>query len=165
MLEIATRASQKTPSKAGKILRREAGMSGRQRIRRQRGFTLLEVFVAVALLVVGTLGMYASIRASAILKETAGETNAAMFKLQATVEYIMGMPFDEIVKVFPDGTAVAVETLVDSLGENDRTLQDEQVCVTYRDHAADPLFFTVTVTWTSRSGTPRSEHLSAARAR
>jgi hypothetical protein len=134
--------------------------------KRAAAFTFVEVLVAVTLMVIGFLGVYASMYASALLRETANETNVAMFKCQATMEYIFSLPFDQITTVFPPGTPVNVSPFIDSNPENNFILSGEQVVVTYPNGpGVDPIHFVVTITWTSRLGTQRTESLSTARAR
>jgi prepilin-type N-terminal cleavage/methylation domain-containing protein len=130
------------------------------------GFTFVEVLIAITLLVIGFLGVYASLYATALLRETANETNVAMFKLQTTMEYIFSLPFDKIPVDLPAGAAVNVSPLVDSDPNNNFQLSGEQVVVTYpKGTGADPLEFTITITWTSRMGTDRTEQMASARAR
>jgi|GEM_PF-4167872 len=134
--------------------------------KRTSAFTFVEVLIAITLMVIGFLGIFASMYASALLRETANETNIAVFKAQTTTEYIFGIPFDTVPTVFPAGNPVNVNALVDSNLMNDFQLSNEQISVTYPGGtAADPLRFVVTVTWTSRMGTQRTETISCARAR
>ena len=129
------------------------------------GFTFTEVLVAVTLLVIGFMGIYASMHSSALVRETAHETNVAMFKLQTAQEYVFVVPFDEITATFPEGTPVDIVSMTESIDKNDFRLRDEQITVSYDDPNADPLRFTVTIDWVSRTGTPRCENISCARAR
>ena len=129
------------------------------------GFTFIEVLVAVALLVIGFLGLYSSFHASALLRETANETNAAMFKLQTTVEYLFSLPFDDITTVLPQDAPIDITALMDSDTANDYWLNNESVTIFYEDPLADPLKFTVTVNWNSRTGSPRSKSVSSGRVR
>jgi prepilin-type N-terminal cleavage/methylation domain-containing protein len=130
------------------------------------GFTFVEVLVAVTLLVIGFLGVYGSLHASSLLRETANETNVAMFKLQTTMEYLFCLPFDQVPALFPDGTAVDVTALMDANPDNNFLLPGEQIVVTYPNGAeGDPLHFAITITWNSRLGTVRTETIESARAR
>ena len=135
------------------------------RTRRGGGFTFVEVLVAVTLLIVGFLGVYSSLYASALLRETSNETNIAMFKLQSTMEYLFSIPFDDVTTALPPSTPINIVALTDSNPFNDFHLGSESIRVTYVDPAADPLNFTITITWTSRFGTTRVEAISSARAR
>lgn len=81
------------------------------------------------------------------------------------MEHIFTMPFDDITVVLKEGEPVVFEELTDSLPDNDFRLRDEEVTVDYENPASDPLYFTVTATWTSRSGVARAEQISCARAR
>jgi len=140
-----------------------------KRFRKTRGgrgaFSLVEVMVAAALLVVGFLGIFSTFHSCAALRESACETNRAMFELQAVVEYIFSRPFDEVTTILPDGAPATVPGLTDGSPHAGMELADKEIILTYEDPAADPLQFTVTITWTSRCGGPRSETLSCARAR
>jgi hypothetical protein len=129
------------------------------------GFTFIEIMVATALLMIGFMGMFASLHASALLRETANETNVAMFKLQMTMEYLFGLPFDDVVTTLPEGTAVDLAALVDSNVNNDLPLNNESITIDYEDPAADPLKFTITITWTARPGNARSASISSGRVR
>lgn len=129
------------------------------------GFTLLEVLIAAVLLVIGFMGVFASLHASAQLREAADETNTAMFKLQGTVEYAFGLPFDQVTTTLPHATPVVIPGVNDAGAADGFVLQGEQITVAYDDPAADPLRFRVTITWTSRLGNPCSETVSCARSR
>lgn len=126
-------------------------------------FTFVEVLAAVSLLVIAFLGVFASFRSSGLLREATNETNRAMFKLQAVMEFAFGQPFDDVTTLLPPGEPIDIPGLTDGAG--DFQLSNEQIIVTYDDPGADPLHFTITITWTSRLGTQRSESLSCARAR
>jgi len=129
------------------------------------GFTFTEVLVAVTLLVIGFMGIYASMHSSALVRETAHETNVAMFKLQTTVEYMFGIPFDDLTTALPEGQAIDIEALAEGAGSNGFVLSNETVTVDYEDPTADPLKFTVTMTWNSRLGNARTATISSARGR
>ena len=133
--------------------------------RKDGGFSLVEVMVAAMLLVVGFLGIFSTFHSCAVLRETANETNRAMFELQAVVEYIFSRPFDEVTTILPDGAPATVPGLTDGSPHGGLELADKDIVVTYDDPAADPLHFTVTICWTSRLGTRRTESISCARAR
>jgi Tfp pilus assembly protein PilV len=135
------------------------------RTRRGSGFTFVEVLVAVTLLIVGFLGVYSSLYASGLLRETSNETNIAMFKLQSTMEYLFTLPFDDITTKLPANTAINIVALTDSNPFNDFKLSSESIKVAYVDPAANPINFTITITWKSRLGTARAESISSARLR
>jgi Tfp pilus assembly protein PilV len=136
------------------------------RLRRNRGaFTFVEVLVATTLLIIGFLGVYASLYASGMLRETSNETNIAMFKLQSTMEYLFSVPFDDVTTKLPAATAINIVALTDSNPYNDFKLSNEKITVAYVDAKADPLNFTITINWKSRMGTTRVESISSARAR
>lgn len=141
-------------------------MSARRRERSaESGFTFIEVLVAVTLLVIGFLGIFASLHASGLLRETAHETNVAMFKLQTATEFMFSLAFDDMTTTMPEGTPIDIMKLTDSNANNDFVLNNEVMTVAYEDPAADPLKFTVTLTWDSRMGTGRSASISSGRVR
>jgi len=129
------------------------------------GFTFIEVLAAVSLLIIGFLGLFASFHTSAMLRETSNETSLAMFKLQTTVEYLFALPFDDITTILPADTPIDIATLADSNTDNDLGLNNEVITIGYEDVAGNPLKFTVSITWTSRMGNPRSASLSSGRVR
>jgi len=141
-------------------------MSAKRRKRSaESGFSFIEVLVAVTLLVIGFMGIYASLHASALLRETAHETNVAMFKLQTAMEYMFSLAFDDMTTTLPEDTPIDIMALTDSNANNDFVLNNEVLTVAYEDPAADPLKFTFTITWDSRMGTPRSASISSGRVR
>jgi hypothetical protein len=129
------------------------------------GFSYLETTIAIFMLIVGFLGIYASFEASAAMRETANETNVAMFKLQTVQESVFSMAFDDVPVKLPPDTPILLENITDSLPANDFKLRDEVITVSYLDPANDPLFFTAKIVWTSRNGVPREEEISCARGR
>lgn len=136
-----------------------------KRGKNRAGFSFIEVLAAVTLLVIGFMGMFASLHTSALLRETANETNVAMFKLQTAMEFAFGLPFDDVVTTLPEATPIDLTALTDSNVNNDLPLNNEVILIDYEDPAADPLKFTITMTWTSRAGTARSAMVSSGRVR
>lgn len=133
--------------------------------RREAGFSFVETLVAMTLMTIGFLGFYASLHASARMREAASDTNIAVFKLQSVVEHVFSIPFDDVTSVFPDGQAVDITALVDSLPENDFRLLGETITVTYDDPAAEALHFKVAIAWDSRLGGRRAVDVACVRAR
>jgi len=136
----------------------------RQRQRRA-AFSYLETTMALFMLISGFLGIYASFEASSQVRETANETNVAMFKLQTVLETVFELPFDDITAKLAQGPPILLENITDSLPDNNFKLRDEVITISYLDPTTDPLFFTAQITWTSRSGVPRHEEISCARAK
>jgi Tfp pilus assembly protein PilV len=136
-----------------------------KRKQRTGGFTFIEVIVGITVMVLGFLGLYASLQASGRLRESAKETNIAMFKLQTTMEYVFSVPFDDITTLLPPDTPIDIVALTDSTTGNDYRLNNEQIILAYEDPSGDPLKFTATITWDTRFGTPRRASLSSARMR
>jgi len=135
------------------------------RVRKVAGFSYLETTMALFMLIVGFLGIYASFETSAVVRETANETNVAMFKLQTVQETVFSMAFDDVAVKLPPDTPILLENITDSLPANDFKLRDEAITVSYLDPTSDPLFFTAKINWTSRSGVPSHEEISCARGR
>ena len=133
--------------------------------RRGDGFTFIEVIVAITVMVLAFMGLYGSMQASALLRETAKETNVASFKLQNSMEYLFSVPFDDIPTILPPDTPFDIVSLMDSVAGNDFRLSNEQIKIQYEDLNVDPIKFTITITWNSRLGTPRTASLSSARMR
>lgn len=141
-------------------------MAARKQSRKRRdGFSYLETAMALFMLIVGFLGIYSSFDVSAQVRETANETNVAMFKLQTAMETVFSVPFDDITETLSADESIQFEKITDSLPANDFKLRDEDVTISYKDTTTDPLYFTVKIAWTSRSGVPRTEEISCARAR
>ncbi len=130
-----------------------------------KGFTFIEVLVGITLIVIGFLGLYASLLASGRLRESSKETNVAIFKLETTMEYLFSVPWDDITTLLPEGTPVDIVAITDSTAGNDFRLNNEQISLHYEDPSADPIKFTVTINWNTRFGTPRQASLSSARMR
>lgn len=142
------------------------GERGMMRTRRGTlGFTFIEVLIAITLLVMGFLGLFASIHSSAQLRESSHETSIAMFKLQRTNEFLFGLPFDDITTTLPADTVIDIAALTDSDVNNDDPLNGEQITISYEDPAADPLKFTISIAWTTRFGNARQANISSGRVR
>ena len=96
---------------------------------------------------------------------TSHETNTAMFKLQTATEFMFSLAFDDMTTTMPEGTPIDIMKLTDSNANNDFVLNNEVMIVAYEDPAADPLKFTVTLTWDSRMSSARSASISSGRVR
>ena len=122
------------PTTSEKIRRnhRRAGL------RIQRGFTLLEVTIAVALLTVLTLGaalVYVPVaRQTRVNREVA----TANMEVRRVLEKVHALPFNKIVSTHPDGQTIGLGSLPSG-----------QLVIDYADPAADPLVLTATLSWES----------------
>ena len=128
-----------------------------RRRRSLRGFTLLEVVIAMALLSVGALSIYQAIISYQDLSRLAHERNIAYFDLETAIEDVQSTPFNNIVTRFPNNQRIPkFEAL---------HLPRERIAVRYTNPAADPLYITVTVTWRDIKARLVSESLMTARTR
>ena len=64
--------------------------------RSPRGFTLLEVVLALSVLAVGLMAFYVTLSRAMLLSETNKQIKIALFEAQSIVEEIQGVPFDEV---------------------------------------------------------------------
>jgi prepilin-type N-terminal cleavage/methylation domain-containing protein len=126
------------------------------------GFTLAEVMISVAVLVVAVLGTFATQLSSSNVMRTSRETNAAMMDLRSAMDFLLVADFDDLAAAgtdFADGAQIAAFT--------DLHLANEAITVDYPNFAGgavpDPLQVVVTVTWTDFGGRDRSLSLSSMR--
>jgi prepilin-type N-terminal cleavage/methylation domain-containing protein len=146
------------------------------------GFSLLEVIISLAILVTVMLSVHHLIAALNLQNETNRQIKIAVFDAQSVLEGIIGTPFDQIMD--PDypsvGTAQPlfphnVDLPAYRTMQND---QNEQILVTYTDAngtdvdptslpftTPDPLYVTITVTWTGPRQIPMQYQLFTARTR
>ena len=66
------------------------------RARARRGLTLVEVFVALAVLAIGALAMVTSFISSTTLDQISNETSMALNEVRRVMEEIVRLPFDDI---------------------------------------------------------------------
>ena len=90
----------------------------------QEGFSLLELLIASAILVVVSLTMIYGMTLNLRLQQNARSADTAMADLITVRDQILASPFDEITERFPDGATVA--------GLN--KLPGETIVVTYPTH-------------------------------
>jgi prepilin-type N-terminal cleavage/methylation domain-containing protein len=64
--------------------------------RTRRGFTLVEVVIALAVVTIALIAMYMMVSRSLLLSRVNRQTKIALFHAQTIVEQIMGAPFDQI---------------------------------------------------------------------
>jgi prepilin-type N-terminal cleavage/methylation domain-containing protein len=122
-----------------------------------RGFTLVEVVLAIVVLAISALVAFPTMLSFTQLSDAASDENLATHDLMAAVEDLMATPFANLTTTYAHGTAIPKYT--------GRSLANEQIVVTYPDPAADPLEIVLTASWTDRRGHPRQEAFRCVRTR
>ena len=106
--------------------------------KRSSGMTLLEVIIAVAILtslaLSATLVFVPVSRQARVNREIA----AANIEAKRVLEKVHAIPFKDIIKVYPQGRQVVINTL-----------QGGVMTTTYEDPTADPLVMRAVLTWQS----------------
>lgn len=131
---------------------------------RRRGFTLLELTMAISVMAGAVLTAMATQLASLNLIKTTRESNVAMTDLSAAMEQVLILPVDQIpiaTSQFAANQPIAAFT--------DRNLRDERIVATYPGFAAavvpDPLTIVLTCTWTDWQNNQRQLTLTSLKTR
>lgn len=142
------------------------------------GFTIIELMIATAVLVVFATGTYIAILSSMDLSKTARETSIATAELECILEEINNTPFVNLAVSFPGSAArpagQSVETPPPCYNVNPaldtsipayrgRNLEDERVWVEYPNPGTDPLEIRVCIWWRTHRGTHREVTMSTVR--
>ena len=120
-----------------------------------RGFTLLEIMIAIAIMVGAILAILGLFLNYLMLVETAKNTTVAVDNAQAVLEAIRNTdPFtvSNVTAAFPAGVDLAPNFNFDKL-------DNEAIYVSYGSLTADPLQITATVNWQEKTRS-RSESLT-----
>jgi prepilin-type N-terminal cleavage/methylation domain-containing protein len=127
---------------------RSAGSGGRA------GFSLLEVVIATSILTVGAIVVFPTLFAYMEWSRMAHEDNLALHDLEAAAERLRGMPVSQILSYYPPpGSATTRESprrtvFVVRLTEYDGLhLPNQQMDLEYYAPTADPLVYSLRVTW------------------
>lgn len=129
------------------------------------GFTMVELMVAIAVLLVAVMTAFSTQLTSMNLMTTSRETNFAAAELQACMEQVLLLPTSKIPiqeSEFAAGRPVARYT--------DLNLQNEEIVATYPGYVAggpipDPLPIVLTITWTDGQGRARNMMLRSMKVR
>ena len=127
--------------------------------RGRAGFTMVELMVAIAVLLVAVLSTFSTQVTSLNLMNTSRETNTAVVELQTAMERLALLTADEIQNQFPAGQSIPVF--------DDRALVAERIVPTYPGAGATPgtLPIVLTLSWNDFQGRPRSLVLRSMKAR
>lgn len=133
--------------------------------RTRRGFTLVEMMIAITVLAVAVLSTFITQISSHNLMRTSRETNVAMADAEAAMDRLLLLPVDEIPvagSLFAAGQPVAAFTNLH--------LDNETIVPTYPGYAGvgpipDPLQIVLTVTWNDYAGRQRIIRLSSMKTR
>ena len=127
----------------------------------RRGFSLVEVMVALGVLAVMYMVVSSLLLSTAAVSDNDAELKTAAADLQAAMEAINGTPFDNIVPTYPNNQALPAF--------NDLHLDNEVLKISYTDPAAtNPLQINLTVTWKGSGGNgglAKSKRLTGLRVR
>lgn len=118
-------------------------------MRREAGFTLIELMVTVTVVVIALVGFVAANMAIQARSETVFERSVAIQDAHRVLEQMRDAANRAASEQFQGdviNAANAAVTTVASLPAAD----NEQITVTYADQAADPLEVTVSVAWNER---------------
>lgn len=132
---------------------------------RKRGFTLMELMIAITILLVAVLSTFVSQLSSHNLIRTSRETNSAIADLQAAMERVLLRPADQIPLAgaanYPPGQPIA---MFDGLH-----LSGETIVPSYPGFAGgavpDPLPIVLTLAWNDFKGRPRTMRLASMKTR
>ena len=140
----------------------------RKRTRRagsERGFTLVELAIAITVLMIAVLTAARAQISSHNLMRTSRETNTAMADLRSAMEELLFLPMDTIPidgSKFESGQAIAFF--------DDLHLRNERLVASYPGYVLggavpDPLQIVLTVTWNDYAGRARSMRLASMKTR
>jgi prepilin-type N-terminal cleavage/methylation domain-containing protein len=118
---------------------------------RQRGFTLVEMMVGLALLGVFMSGIFGSVRLSTILAETTIYDSTAVGVAQGYLEQIKSLPYEDLLLAVQDPATFQLETISPSYSASQQvTVFDEPLSI---DAASQPNERTVTIDIRKHTGT------------
>jgi prepilin-type N-terminal cleavage/methylation domain-containing protein len=129
----------------------------------QRGTSLIEILVAVAIFAVAMSGLLGSIFAVVYLSETSRNLTIATSDLNNIMERVRATPFDHLAQDFPqavtDGPAANRYPAI--IGGY--RLNNQHITVTYANPAGDPREVKTTITWEDKKGRPYTASFSTYR--
>ena len=139
-------------------------MNSHSRRSRARGFTLIEVMIAMAVLAVTILGVLMMLMAAEALSEDSKNLTTAVEDARSIMERVRkdvetNADMSTFVTNYPDSSYEDWVTDQQAAGTEFVNLDGEAVDVTLGNVGDDPLDVTVTVSWNDRGGRVRSTTL------
>jgi len=125
--------------------------------KKNKGFSLLELLIAIALLATGAISIHHAVASYLELSDLAHDRNIAFFDLETALEDIRSTPFEKIVERYPDAAEIPKFTALH--------LRNERIVVSYQNPAQDPLIITATISWEDSKGRAQSQSMFTARTR
>ena len=120
---------------------------------RRRGYSLVEILLALALFVIAGIGIVGSFMAMQGFSDYATKSMRAVSDLQALVEHVQSTSFQNVATVFPDSVADGGAGKPYAALIGGYALQNEQITVTYPNQTVDRLEMTITLSWAHRNRT------------
>lgn len=132
---------------------------------RERGTTLVEVMISVALVAVLLVGFLIMIWSAGMITDSSREGTLAALELHSALEDTFAVPFSSLKTSFPNGAYLPAYDNTTLPADQKRPLRDERIRIDHLQDTGDSLTYELTIEFRNHKGFIQRDRIVTRRTR